>query len=255
MTFRQAPPPSAAMVAAHRREVEELAAAGDKLAIITLEGWAKAAALEPTSGPVSIARLLPIAAKEAAAPGERIVNPKIQDADVDKYRAPNFAAPSWWNRANAAIEKRRVGVRDVSAITLKSCCNALARRFNWGRGSARLAMETLAKDMGSCEDTARRSIRYLQRHDVVNVMNTLIRDENNMLVRAPNLYLATRPEQAPIEDPSDLSPKLTQLARAGAVVARWASYFVGLVSRDLGLNRTPLAGARRRTEGRATQPA
>lgn len=210
-----------------------------ELAALAAEASARAATPPATSGVAPISGALPLAAKRAIAPGDRIDNPKIQDADVDKYRAPNFAAASWWKRANAAISARKTG--DVLMLTLNNCCNALARRFNWGHGSARLSFETLAKEMGCCPETARKAIRYLQEYDVVNVLNTLIRrDDDNRLVRWTNLYLAPRPEQAPLEEPSGLSPQLSKLARAGAVLTRWASYFVGLVARDFGLNGTPL---------------
>lgn len=205
---------------------------------LSAEARARAGTSPATSGVASAAAALPLAARVALTPS-RVVNPKIQDADVGKYRAPKFKGAPWWDRAKAAVAERAKG--DPLELTLLNFCHAIGRRFAWGNGSARLSLEALAKAMGCCVETARKTVRYFQRFDVLNVFNTLRRDENNLLVRAPNLYLAPREEHAPIEVPENLSPELSQLARVGAELARWVSYFGGMLVRDWGLNATPQA--------------
>lgn len=186
----------------------------------------------------TIGRVLPAAARSTA--GLPVSNPKLWERDVKPLRDRKVNREAWLIRARQAARAREPG--DV----LQPILVRLAEVVCWaerkdGVGFARQTFEQLGKLVGCCKETARKGMRFLERHGLVDTFNVLTR-AHGFVRRVANLYLirgeATEPdgtEQPPSEGP---------LGR----LTRYASAF-GLSVRAWGLNATPASvGYRPRLE-------
>jgi hypothetical protein len=188
-----------------------------------------------------IGRVLPAFGRAAA--GLCIVNPKLWEADVRPLRGRKVDRDAWFVRVRLAAKTREAG--DV----LQPILVRLAEVMWWaerkdGVGFARQTFEQFGKLAGCCKETARKGIRFLERHGLVDTFNVLTR-AHGFVRRVANLYLIRGDTTEP--DPPagyERSPSDSLLGR----LTRYASLF-GLRARAWGLNATPApVGYRSRPE-------
>lgn len=191
---------------------------------------------------VSLGAVLPRAAQIAAnagTPSAAVCNPKIWADDRGRFRrGEKFPRGPWQAACRAAAKARQLG--DVLAPTILRICEVLAWQSSAaGQGQVAITFRYIAELTGCCVETARKAIRWLEAHGLVDTFNTLERVAGQMQ-RAANTYVLRMPEAAPAEQ--DAPAALDPIARVTATLARWASAF-GLTPRAWGLNATPLRGA------------
>jgi hypothetical protein len=176
----------------------------------------------------AISRVLPAFVR--AAIGLGVSNPKLWEADVKPLPSRKVDREAWFARVRQAARVRESG--DVLQPTLVR----LAEVVWWsvhkdGVGFARQTLEQLGKLTGCCQETARKGIRFLERHGLLDTFNILSR-RHGFVRRVANLYLI-RGDAAELEG-TEQPPSDSLLGR----LTRYASLF-GLRARRWGLNATP----------------
>lgn len=217
----------------------------------------------PTTAPTPIGSLMPAAARIATvAAAGGVLNPKIWDADVKRFRSPHrFDTGRWFGRVRACVAAGRA-TGDVLAPTIERACDVLTWLAREGDRTCKVQVtfEVWAKRTKCCVSTIVKVARWLEDEGLVNTFNVLTR-AGNLVLRGANLYLLTMPEMpaaapepaaATPEAPAAVdapAPELHRVRRMNNWLDRWAPWF-GLVGRAWGLNATPLATHRKRGERR-----
>lgn len=179
----------------------------------------------------TIARVLPAFARAAAGMG--VCNPKLWEADVRPLPGRKVDREAWFVRVRQAAKTREPG--DV----LQPILVRLAEVVWWaerkdGVGFARQTFEQLGKLAGCCKETARKGLRFLERHGLVDTFNVLSR-AHGLVRRVANLYIVRGETTEPaLPVASEQPPSDSLLGR----LTRYASAF-GLKARRWGLNATP----------------
>lgn len=183
----------------------------------------------------SIAAALPPGVQAAA--GLRVFHPKIWETDVRPLRTGRLDRRAWLSRLSAAARRRQKG--DVLAPTIVRIGEALIYGLDRiKRGTTRATYQSLAAFAQCCTETARKAIRFLESHSLIDIFNVLMRRENRDIQRAANLYLFRGdPESKPEPDKPE-APATGVISR----LAEWAAA-MGLEARTWGLNATPTSKA------------
>lgn len=247
--------PSAETIAAHRREVEKLAAAGDPLAIATLDGWARTAAAEPTSGMASVASFIPKAAGIAIGAFKRAL-PKLWAIESDRFDPRRKFDLEAWRLAFRRSRENRV----PAAIYGKAVVEVLYDHAQTGTGLAVVTMARIAEVANCCIDTVRKVIRQGEADGFIDSWNRTERPTKGPLkgfvIRAANAYVPIMPEhdyadavaaaegsaEAVLPDDGTVSRAQAWLGRVARQIKRGEQLF-RLAGRKLGLNLTPLRTA------------
>jgi hypothetical protein len=173
----------------------------------------------------AIGRVLPAVARASA--GMAVANPKIWEADAKPLRGRKIDAEAYLARVRLAAKTRETG--DVlEPILVRTAELVLWAVRKGGIGFARQTFEQLGKLIGCCSETARKAIRFLERHGVLDTFNVLSRD-HGFVRRGANLYLI------PDAEPDAERPAGNSLVER---LNRYAEFF-GLRARAWGLNATP----------------
>lgn len=173
----------------------------------------------------TLARILPTVARAAAGLG--VCNPKLWEADVRPLRGRKVDDDGWLTRVRAAARARETG--DVLAPTIVRTAELIVWDVRTaGTGFARLSFQSLANLVQCSKETARKAIRFLEEHGLLDTFNVLRRG-HGLVRRVVNLYLI--PDAAPEPD----RPAASSLAER---LSRYAQAF-GLRARAWGLNATP----------------
>lgn len=169
-----------------------------------------------------------IGAAVRAVLGERVDNAKLHEADIpERIPAPELGAVRS-NARKVVIAGRQAGeptAGHILAVFGALCDFTVAG----GRGYCRQPMDAIGTATDLCVDTVARAIRALQRLDLVDVANTIVRrviDGMRRMVRGANLYLLRRPSQAPVEARPDQPLPTWQertLDRWGRALRLWPS--------------------------------
>jgi hypothetical protein len=231
--------------------------------------------VEQTSDASSLAAKLPRAAKAATGEPGGVVRGRMQTVDVQRFEPRKFPVLPWvlWVEELAHTFHRK------GDPSVKLICR-VAEKIGWSARDTEMIQRTyeqLTKIMHCCVTSVFVTVKWIEAHGALDVINSLHREENNDYHRGANVYLpvmppadASAPEAAPVltelavpeaapvltelavpeATPDSAAVHLAALARVEATLNRWAARF-GLVSRAWGLNATPIASLHRRARRHA----
>lgn len=163
----------------------------------------------------------------------RVVNPKLWSADIPRDRlrghAPDLSG--CFAKLRACARSRSKGHPQAgNLLAVGGLVLSYVRRN--ALGFCRLTHDFIARQLGMCSDTVRRSMRFFEARGLLDTFNVTTRDpETGAVWRAANLYIPRVSAEAPAAEPR---------ARLSAQLSRWA-YAFGLERRAWGFNRTPAA--------------
>lgn len=153
----------------------------------------------------------------------RADNAKLHEADIpERIATPDLGAIR--AAADKAIRAGRQAGEPMESVLVRVFGRLVDFTVAGGRGYCRQSLQAVATAAGVCIDTVCRAVRALQRLDLVDVANTIVRrliGGERRIVRGANLYLLRRPTQAPAEATRDQPAPSWQeraLARWGAVL-------------------------------------
>jgi hypothetical protein len=187
----------AAQLATARAELAARAGKATAAEQARIIGEAQVRAKHETPKPpvVPLAAKLPPAARMALDPSGRVFNPKIHEKDVAGFKAAPIKVLPWLDAVGAKLRKyRQVG--DV----LPSIIRRIADVIGWGAQHTAKVEKTfkqIAEQAHCCIETARKAVRWLEAHDLLDTFNVLRRASNG-LERGPNLYLPLVPDGGPV---------------------------------------------------------
>lgn len=260
MSFRQSGT-SAEGIAAERRQTERLAAAGDPLAILQVEAWARGATVEPTSGMASVgalfARAVPAAAAVVGAFKRAL--PKLWAVESKRFDPKRSFDLKRWRGAFRHWADTICQPRPTLGLAL---VEELYRLAETGKGHAVETMERLGEVVRCSDETVRKFIRQAENAGFLDGWNRTARRTGgklkNFVLREANVYVPLMPEddladaraaapgsaEATLPNDQGVSIEQRWLGRISRQIKRGERYFVGLFGRSLGLNLTPLRPAR-----------
>lgn len=224
--------------------------------LAAVQAAAQARAAEP-EGLKPLAAALPAAAGAASEGLRRVLNPKICDADVERFKRPRFETKPWFGAVHRAAAGREKG--DVLRPTIERVASVLSWLCRDGKGKVQVSFAELAHQVGACVETVRKAVRWLEDGHLIDTFNVRTRVDRKWW-NASNLYLLVMPDDVPVAEPAGPAPAeppqgaldvsaftLRQVARMTARLERWAPAF-GMFARAIGLNTTPLAPRQKRPE-------
>jgi hypothetical protein len=215
--------------------------------------------VEQTSDASSLAATMPITAEVAMAKPGGVVRGRIQTVDVQRFEPRKFPVLPWvlWVEELARTFHRK------GDPSVKLICR-VAEKIGWCARDTEMVQRTyeqLTKMMHCCVTSVFVTVKWIEAHGALDVINSLHREDNKDYHRGANVYLpvmpiaaAPIPEDAPAPVPDAVpdapAAELSPLAKVEATLRRWAPRF-GLVSRAWGLNATPIASLHRRARRHA----